>query len=925
MNDGATTVREVLLAGTIALLVAVLFCARALAPGTVFLSTDVLYTAPPFNAHQPPGTIEHNPFLSDQATIYYPWLRYARERLWRGDFPLWTSESYGGVPFFGNLSTGLLFPLNWLHFLLPFHASFTIVPIMKIWLAGLFMFLFLRRLKLAVGAALLGAIAFQVSGFMAVWLQYALTHVACLMPMLFWAGERWRMQRRVRDAAVLAIVLALQFLAGHPESSLVLCASLVLYLVLREASAAAMLKRLASLALLGALALGMCAVQLLPFVEYLLRSEGQRLRAGHRLFQGGMAATLTPSGLGALAGALAIALVCRPLLRRRRDLVAGALLGVGVLLLTKAGMPPQALVQLLPNLYGNPLDGGRYSGPYTYTDLNGGFVGVTAVVLAMLAVVTVRSTAVRGLLAILVLTFGTAQHVPGIFHAVRMLPLFSLVAGTRFLLGTAFALAALAAHGAQALSGALPWRRVLDVAGAGVLVASAALLAASRLASQDDVVPGTDELTLATGAPADAARVEVKVDGGVLHAGAPLAEVAWLGSNRLEEGNYRVQVDVTAADGVRTSRQRVVRIERQKSVTRADVVAAAGGIAAVALALVLARRQRVHLAHGLLVLAVGGELFRFGLKYNAVSDAARVFPATRTTSFLMERVLHEPPFRILTEEKILQPNLHLPYCLPHMRGYDAMENRAYMAVVRWLFRGEEVPWTRWSAATMQYESPLFDLFGVRYILATQDLSRFAKLAPVMQADGLTIYENRDAMPRAFIVGQCIDVDSPERTRVDPRQCAIIDEPMALGGSGSARIVRYDSDACDVEVDIHGRALLVLTDNYFPGWRALVDGQERSVLRTHGTFRAVPVHEGDRLVRFVYRPWSVIGGAVLSALCALVAAWMLWRRSGTSRRQPWWRRESASVSTLEGTEHSERRNARTMLIESLGKASCGSAG
>src|SRR5262245_9955322 len=290
---------SVWLALGVTLAVALLFCARAFAPGTVFISTDVLYSAPPFQVHRAvdPSTgipvVEHNPFLSDQATIYYPWLRYARERLGRGDFPLWTSESYGGVPFFGNLSTGLLFPLNWLHFLLPFHLSFTIVPVLKIWLAGFFMFLFLRRLACSTGASLLGAVAFALGGFQILWLQYALAHVACLMPMVFYLGERWRQSRERRDALWLALALALQFLAGHPASSLVRSASLVVYLVLREDSVRAALAQLGRVGVIGVIAIALCCVQLWPFVEYLVRSEGQRLREGHHPFSGSMAQTLT--------------------------------------------------------------------------------------------------------------------------------------------------------------------------------------------------------------------------------------------------------------------------------------------------------------------------------------------------------------------------------------------------------------------------------------------------------------------------------------------------------------------------------------------------------------------------------------------------------------------------------------------------------
>jgi uncharacterized membrane protein YfhO len=83
---------------------------------------------------------------------------------------------------------------------------------------------------------------------------------------------------------------------------------------------------------------------------------------------------------------------------------------------------------------------------------------------------------------------------------------------------------------------------------------------------------------------------------------------------------------------------------------------------------------------------------------------------------------------------------------------------------------------------------------------------------------------------------------------------------------------------EVEVDIQGTALLIVTDNHFPGWKAYVDGVERPVLRTHGTFRAVPVAQGDRRVELVYRPASILGGAAISgASLVLVLAGLVWSR------------------------------------------------
>jgi len=57
--------------------------------------------------------------------------------------------------------------------------------------------------------------------------------------------------------------------------------------------------------------------------------------------------------------------------------------------------------------------------------------------------------------------------------------------------------------------------------------------------------------------------------------------------------------------------------------------------------------------------------------------------------------------------------------------------------------------------------------------------------------------------------------------------------------------------------------LVLTDTFYPGWRAYVDGVETPIYQANYLFRAVPLNAGDHEVRFVYRPKSFAVGAALS--------------------------------------------------------------
>jgi hypothetical protein len=95
----------------------------------------------------------------------------------------------------------------------------------------------------------------------------------------------------------------------------------------------------------------------------------------------------------------------------------------------------------------------------------------------------------------------------------------------------------------------------------------------------------------------------------------------------------------------------------------------------------------------------------------------------------------------------------------------------------------------------------------------------------------------------------------------------------------ARIAVYEPERVEIEVDAPAAGLLVLTDGWYPGWRATRDGEALDVLRANGLFRAVRVPAGASRVRFDYQPESVRWGFALSAasLAAAVAVPLLARR------------------------------------------------
>ncbi len=93
----------------------------------------------------------------------------------------------------------------------------------------------------------------------------------------------------------------------------------------------------------------------------------------------------------------------------------------------------------------------------------------------------------------------------------------------------------------------------------------------------------------------------------------------------------------------------------------------------------------------------------------------------------------------------------------------------------------------------------------------------------------------------------------------------------------ARICRYESDEVEIAVpSTDVPALLLLTDNYYPGWNAYVDGKESRILRGNNAFRAVLLPAGAKSVVFKYSPWSFKVG-IAGCLATILALFFAWRR------------------------------------------------
>ena len=126
---------------------------------------------------------------------------------------------------------------------------------------------------------------------------------------------------------------------------------------------------------------------------------------------------------------------------------------------------------------------------------------------------------------------------------------------------------------------------------------------------------------------------------------------------------------------------------------------------------------------------------------------------------------------------------------------------------------------------------------------------------------------------------------------DPRKEAILEAapsrvyppPAAAPTATPARVNVPSPTRLDVEVELARPGILVVSETWYPGWRAWVDDTPAEILRADYLLRAVELDAGAHHVRFEYRPGSLRIGAALSLTGVAAAAGLAWR--GRRTRTP----------------------------------------
>jgi len=358
--------------------------------GEIIAPTDLLLRYPPWSVIAPEGFVEKNILRSDIVDAYLPTLKSIREGVRDGDIPLWTPMKALGRPLASTLDSSYFHPLTFLTVtLFPLAEGYSLLVMAKLFLAGAFMYLFLRRWDVSRPGATVGGLAYMFSGFHIVWLMWPVTLLSAFAPLLFLQTENLVREPRPRHVAFLAAVIAVMVLGGFPSVTGYFFYALGLYFLVRLGQTfleGRDLKRAlqvgAAFGLSFALGAGISAFQLLPTLELT-----HFVDIGYRRS------------------------------------------------LSQASLPLRQGIQLIfPNFYGNQVFG-NYGGASNFNE-TAGYVGILGLALAMLGfgmgAIRHRTTVIFfGLLALASVLI--IYDIGPLLELVTHLPVFDLNPNTRLL------------------------------------------------------------------------------------------------------------------------------------------------------------------------------------------------------------------------------------------------------------------------------------------------------------------------------------------------------------------------------------------------------------------------------------------------------------------------------------------------------------
>ncbi|MDZ4859857.1 MAG: hypothetical protein SGI88_12840 [Candidatus Hydrogenedentes bacterium] len=318
----------------------------------------------------------------------------------------------------------------------------------------------------------------------------------------------------------------------------------------------------------------------------------------------------------------------------------------------------------------------------------------------------------------------------------------------------------------------------------------------------------------------------------------------------------------------------IARAGMSQYVIRQIVIAVAFGAVSIGILYAHAFFKRSALLLHLLWIVLAIDLFVACHDMRPVESRLHLFPDTRLTTYLQNQ---PKPYRVCISTgprftASVRLGILLPYGVEEAWGYDGI----YPDRVTRFY--EEIRAQQWGKL-----EPILAID--QYIPPPEDRTfDSVNLKLIGIIDNLGLWDNPNALPRARLVGKVITApdaggvfDTMMQPEFDPAVAAVTERPpdAPLPGTsntdlGSAHVTDHTTLTATIAVEAKEDCALIFAEQWFPGWKAYIDGQETELWPAYYCMRGVLVPEGAHVVQFRYEPLSLALGLGLSVAVLVVS-------------------------------------------------------
>lgn len=209
------------------------------------------------------------------------------------------------------------------------------------------------------------------------------------------------------------------------------------------------------------------------------------------------------------------------------------------------------------------------------------------------------------------------------------------------------------------------------------------------------------------------------------------------------------------------------------------------------------------------------------------------------------------------------------------------------------------------------DSPLLDLLNVRYVVVpTSGPAQRTSVGGILDQYKLVyhgrevkVLERPNVLPRAWLIHSAQRVEPHQaleqlaRGQVNPMETALLEVPPPMlaqptdSTNEKIEITAYESDRIELRVEADAPGLLMLSEVYYPAWKAYVNGGRSPVYVADYLLRAVPVTAGKHVVELRFESVALRDGirvsllfyALLACLGMLLLLQKLWIREAEGTR------------------------------------------